>query len=306
MKFNESQQKLIRELFEEGKSSREIAWYTNLSKSGINYFLNRTGIRNARKPKILFFDLENAPSVVAAFQRWDVNISQDHVITEGSWLISASWKFLDEDEVHGVVLTKEEALEQNDSRIVAELYEAIEKADIVVAHNLKKFDWPLLKTRLVLNGFPPLPTVKLVDTLRIAKGLKFNSNKLDSLGEVLGIGRKIQNSGISLWIKCMEGCTDSLEEMLEYNKGDVLLLEKVYLRLRAWDLNHPNVSMYYSDTETRCPVCGSSSVDETGNSVYTSASEFKELQCGHCGHRSRVRTNSLAKEKRKSFISTAK
>ena len=305
-KITANQEKQIRELFEKGYSGRKIAYQIGLSKSAVNRFLSKSNLRTARKPRILFLDLENAPSVVAAFQRWDVNISQDHVIEEGGWLISACWKFLGEDKVSYCLVTPEEARNRDDSRVVASLYEAVEQADVVIAHNLKKFDWPLFKTRLLMNGFPPPPTVKLVDTLRIAKSLKFNSNKLDSLGEVLEIGRKKQNAGITLWLECMEGKTGSLLDMLEYNEEDVELLERLYLKIRAWDGTAPNLAMYKDDTLHRCPICTSSDVYKTGNVVYTAASAFEEVQCGHCGHRSKIKGNLLSKEKRNSLISTAK
>lgn len=258
----------------------------------------------SRKPVVAFYDLECAPSIAVAFGRFKQNIGVDNVVSEGGWLISAVVKI--GNDVTKLVLTPEEAIRKDDSRIVANLWEIFEGVDIAVAQNGDRFDWPLLKTRCIKNGLPPMKTVKHVDTLKIAKQLKFNSNRLDSLGKELGIGRKVKHEGIDLWIRCMTGDPTALQEMLDYNVGDVGLLETVYNRIRAFDSKHPNVSHFYEGDETRCPVCGSTNVEETGNKVYTPVSEFAEMKCGDCGHRARARKTLNTKEKRGSILITPK
>lgn len=302
-----SQSKLILELLSQGNSHRKVAEMVGVSKTTVtNTWAKHKKQPKEKKPKILLFDLENAPSIVAAFNRFNVNIGPDSVITEGGFLLSACWKFLGETKIHKIVLTPKEAKQADDSRIVAQLYEAFEDADIVVAHNGKRFDVPLFKTRLIANNMPPPKSVKVIDTLLIAKKLKFNSNKLDSLGNYLEVGRKIPTEGMVLWLDCMNGDKKSLTKMLEYNEQDVILLEQVYLKLRAFDALPPQLGLYYEDTAARCPACGSDSLTESGNSVYTAVSEFKELVCDDCGHRSRTRTSINSKEKRKNTPASPK
>jgi hypothetical protein len=304
----------IESLFNQGLSGRKIADLLSLSKSGVNYYLASLEVEGRTKrtvkpvikgkngPKILLFDLESTPSIAAVFGRFKTNISLNSVIQEGGWLLSAAWKFLGEDKVHSVVLTPEEALKQDDSRIVAELYEAFEDSDIVVAHNLLNFDLPLFRTRLIMNRFPVHKSVKKVDTLQIAKKLKFNSNKLDGLAQQIGLQRKLENSGMPLWLDCMQGKPEALKEMRTYNEQDIVSLEEVYLTLRAFDTKAPNASHYHQDDVLRCHVCGSHEVEYTGNSVFTAASEFKEVQCKSCGTRSRDRKNTMTSQKRKSML----
>lgn len=298
----------IIQLTKEGLSSRKIAEILNIgSKSTVNRYREQLGLVKPQDvseqgARILFFDLENAPSKALVFNRWNVNISPDNVIEEGGWLISASWKFKGDTEVSGIVLNPDEAIAQNDERIVATLYELFEQADIVVAHNGKRFDNSLFKTRLIANGFPQHKTVKVVDTLQIAKNLKFSSNKLDSLGHYLGVGRKLKHTGIDLWWRCMNGDKEALDEMLAYNKQDVQLLEDVYERLKSFDQKAPNASHFYNDNLHRCPVCGSAHVTETGHKVFTPVSQFAEVVCNDCGHRSRKRQSLNDKEKKANML----
>lgn len=304
----------IIELKNYGYSSRKIAAILNIGKTTVNDNLSKIAKETPAlnqiqksKPRVLLFDLESTPSIVAAFGRWKVNIGTESVIREGGYLLSACWKYLGDEEVTKVVLTSEEAFLGNDSRIVCALFEAFENADIVIAHNAKKFDVPLFNTRLLANGMPPAKPVKVVDTLQIAKkNLKFNSNKLDSLGHYLGVGRKIETTGMSLWLRCMDGDEEALQDMLTYNEQDVILLEKVYLALRAFDPSPANMGHYFNDYEHHCPACGSTDVDESGNSVYTPVSQFAEVVCNSCGHRSRKRIALNSKEKRSKLLVTAR
>lgn len=302
-KLTQDQINKIEVLLSEGLSSRKVASVVGCGKSAVNNYRNRLNIKpSTNGPKILFLDLESTPSITANFGRYKVNIGPESVIQEGGWLLSASWCWMHDQEVKGIVLTPEEAKNQDDSRIVAELYDLFEQADMVVAHNGSRFDVPLFKTRLIANGFSAPKSVKVIDTLVIAKKLKFNSNKLDSLGNYLGVGRKLPHVGMPLWLGCMQGDKKSLSNMLEYNKQDVKLLVDVYKALRAFDNRAPNAGLYFDDNLTRCVVCGSAEVHETGNVVHTAVSSFAEVQCRSCGHRSRKRKNLNSKDKSSSVL----
>ena len=81
------------------------------------------------------------------------------------------------------------------------------------------------------------PTYKQmqIDMLKIArKQFRFPSNKLDYVGKTLGVGAKTEHEGFDLWIKCMNRDGKAWKRMEEYNKQDVILLEKVYHRMLPW------------------------------------------------------------------------
>lgn len=306
MNYTDKQKTKIEQFKNNGMSGRSIAQSLGLSKSGVNEFLGRlkcNGYSPKKGARILLFDLESTPSITATFGRFKQNIGLNSVISEGGWLLSIAWKFLGDNEVHSAALSPEEAIAQDDARLVAILYELFEESDFVIAHNGNQFDIPLFKTRLIVNGFPPAKTVKSIDTLQIAKKLKFNSNKLDGLTQQLKLVRKIENSGMPLWLGCMSGNQESLDTMETYNKGDIDALEQVYLALRAFDMKAPNNAHYHNDDKVRCHVCGSENVNKTGHSVFTAASEFAEIQCGDCGARGRTRYNQMSQTKRKTLIS---
>ena len=290
----------------EGLGSRKIAKKLGIGKSTVNryfkeYLQGKGGVE--KKPKVLLLDLESAPSVVVAFNRFKVNLTQDHVLREGGWLISYAYKWLGESEINGNVLTPFEAMNADDSGLCMELLELIEQADVVVYHNGLNFDLPLLKARMLINGLPPIRKIKSVDTLQLVKEFKLNSNKLNSLGKQLNIGTKLDHEGIGLWIRCMEGDQSALDHMFEYNKVDVDLLEQVYLAVRPYSNRHPNLAIYYQGDKLRCNICGSEHIKPTGNLVTTNVNIFEEYQCEDCHARFKNRKSILNKDQRSNILS---
>jgi DNA-directed RNA polymerase subunit RPC12/RpoP len=68
--------------------------------------------------------------------------------------------------------------------------------------------------------------------------------------------------------------------MESYNRQDVILLEKVYYRLRPWMDNHPNLSLL--NQERNCPHCGSEAVRKEG--IRAAHLTLKQqYQCKDCG-----------------------
>ena len=276
------------QLKNKGLSGRQVADALGIGKTTVNdlykIYLN-LGF-DASQPRILFFDVETAPSFVATFNRFQANFTHDHVIQEGGWLISAAWKFLGDSNVQSSVVTHEEAVRCDDRRVVKNLTDAINQSNIVVAHFSKGFDMKVLRSRIALNNLSNHKPVKIVDTKQIASTCKFNSNKLDSLADYFGVGRKLDAGGIKSWIECCKGNLYALYKMQEYNKVDVEVLEQVYLALRRFDKNPPNLGLYYNDGFQHCPCCGSSELEVQG--IYkVGTSEYNQVVCNACSYVSR-------------------
>jgi hypothetical protein len=277
-----------------------------LSKSGVNDFLNRVNRPNKSDgPNVLLLDIETAPSIAVAFNRYDVILTQDHILQEGGFLLSTAWNWLDQDEIESDLITPNRVKKADDSTLCANMHSLFDKADIVIAHNAKGFDIKQLRTRMVVNGLPPLKNVKVIDTLQIAKTMKFNSNKLDSLCVQLGLESKLKHSGIKLWIECIQGNTVALNKMKEYNIQDVKVLKELYLLIRAYDKAPPNFGLYYDDGYCHCPVCGSTNLVETDQFVYANLSKYPEVLCSNCGHRSRGSTGLMANHQKANLLRRA-
>lgn len=338
MKLNPKIIELILAYADAGLSSRRIAGIVGVSKSTVNNYIAANALHNQfqhyltegnagnkpkvqlqydpkdvafKKPKqgprVLLFDLETSAALAYTFGRFKVNLSQDNIHTEGGVILCASYKWLGEDTVHTLAFP-DEISSNEDFSVVAHLWELFEQADAVVVHNAKGYDYKVLQARCMINEFSPLPNVKVIDTLDMAKkNFRLPNNKLDSIVRLLSIGAKVETGGISLWKEVQQGCPDALARMLQYCKQDTALLEEVYLRLRTFGTaSNFNAANYYDDEHERCNICGSTELEATGRSVFTDVSKFQEIRCKNCGgiHRKRQALNS--KEKRKSLLATAK
>ena len=248
-------------------------------------------------PKILIFDIETAPLEVYVWGLWDQNIAINQI--KHDWFIlswSAKWLF--KSNIHHARLTSKEALNKDDKRITKHLWRLIDEADIVIAHNLDRFDRPKMNTRFLKHDLAFPSPYQSIDTLKIArKEFKVSSNKLNYLCQFLGLNLKANTGGFELWIKCMQGNEDALKKMDKYCQQDVSILEELYLRLRPYIHSHPNVGLYMESNKTLCPNCGSDKL-KWGHKYTTPVNQFYTARCG-CGAFVRSKTSIVNKEKRK-------
>jgi hypothetical protein len=247
--------------------------------------------------KILIFDIETAPMRSYTWGMWKQNVGTNQVISDWFMLTwSAKWLFA-EDTMSGA-LTPDEAIDQDDERITRQIWDLLNEADIIVAHNANKFDVRKLNTRFLKNGLnPPMP-YQVIDTLdHLRKRFSFSSNRLDYVNKELGIGRKMDTGGFELWDGCIRGDQESLDHMERYNIIDVEILEETYLKLRPWINPHPNIGLFIEDDVETCPSCGSTHIAWGGTPYTTSVNRFESFRCNDCGSVGRSR-KSLAGEKK--------
>ncbi len=113
----------------------------------------------------------------------------------------------------------------------------------------------------------------------IEKGL-LDEAGTDYIAQRLGLGKKTAHEGHELWLKVMNNDKSAWKRMEEYNRNDVVLLEKVYDKFKGWISNHPNHN-HFSE-ERVCPSCASHKVQQRGYSVLT-AGKYPRFQCQQCG-----------------------
>jgi hypothetical protein len=198
------------------------------------------------------------------------------------------------------IQSPEDAINRDDSKVVGGIWDLINQADIVIAHNGDKFDLKKLNTRFHMNGYLPPSPYQSIDTLKVAKrSFAFSSNRLDYLGKIMTNKGKI-DTNFKLWTDCLKGDKKALKEMLQYNEEDVRLLEEVYVELRPWIKSHPNVGIYV-DGEA-CPSCGSDDIVPNGGYYTTMVNQYESFRCNGCGSLSRKLQSELTASDRKRLM----
>ena len=237
-------------------------------------------------PKILLFDIETSLMEVYVWGLYKqfiphTNIIKDENGQEKSWFcLSWAAKWLYDDTILSDVVLPHEARARNDKRILKSIWELLDKADIVIAHNGDRFDIRKLNARFIDNEMDPPSPFRTIDTLKVArKEFAFVSYKQDFLTKHFHLQTKLETS-FQLWVDCMSGDQKRLDEMAEYNRHDVMGLEEVYLKLRPYIKNHPNLGVLM-DMDV-CPNCGCEHLDETEATYFTSANQFPVYRCQGC------------------------
>ena len=230
--------------------------------------------------KVLLLDIETLPNISYTWGKYDQNVIK---FAKESCIATFAAKWIDKPQMFSAALPSYKgyrAGSYNDKALCKDLWKLFDAADIVIAHNGKQFDTKVCQSRFILHGFPPPSPFKQIDTKDAVKSVaRFNSNSLNDLGSTLGFGNKI-HTDFSLWQGCIMGDKASWKKMVEYNKQDVLLLEKLYIRLQPWIANHPSLAAYCG-TDC-CPKCGCVKLWRRGYS-FTSTGKYQRLQCADCG-----------------------
>ena len=285
---------LLRDELRNKKKKQPIAQW---AKSVVNKFLGRSAhsIRlkansiddegYASPPQILLLDIETLPMEVYVWGlKYNDYISPDNIIKDWSlacW--SAKWLFDPAIESHSV--TPEEAINRNDDSIVVRIWELLDRADIVITQNGKKFDLPKLNARFLKAGLPPPMYYQVIDTKEVLqKTFGLSSNKLDYATQFLGIDGK-DDMEFQDWINCLQGGKagqKALTKMRMYNEKDVLIMEELYVRIRPWIKGHPNLNLYSIGKTNVCPNCGDIHLIWSGT-YKTGAGLYRAFRCSRCG-----------------------
>lgn len=296
--------KYLEELTQFGidRDKGEIAEHFRISPETVSRYLRAIkqqgrGIVDGRLPKILIIDIETSPIKAFTWGLWKQNINP-HQIIQDWFIIGWAAKWLFEDRIYSEYITSEEAQKGEDKSVMQGVWDLLDQADIVVAHNAKKFDIPRINTRLLLNGMTPPAPYQVIDTLYYyRKQFAISSNKLDYINFKLALPTKVDTGGFQLWVDCLDGKQEALDKMEKYNINDVLILEDNYLTVRPWIINHPNIGVYMDNDELTCTNCGSTNLIKATTDYATPVNLYALYRCSDCGAiAGRLRKSILSKD----------
>ena len=229
--------------------------------------------------KILFLDIETAPNTGHIWGLWNQNINLDMLVASGYTICWAA-KWYKKPKIFSGSLKKDSM-----KKMLETIHKLLDEADVVVHFNGKKFDIPTLNKEFIQQGYAPPAPYRQIDLLTTCRReFRFPSNKLEYVVVALDVGTKLKHKGYDLWKECMAGKKKAFQEMSTYNRGDVVVLEPLYDKLRPWIKNHPIQYREASRGSTgsiSCPTCASISVQRRGtyeNNTY----KYRRYQCTDC------------------------
>lgn len=251
------------------------------------------------KPKILILDIETSPIEMFTWTVYGENNGISMMKTDWSvlayyakWYGSKKGVYKD---------TSKQKNVRDDKLMLNDIWKLMDEADIILTQNGKKFDEKKLNARFIINGYGPPSPYQHIDTKQMAnRRFGFTSASLEYMCNVLGVKyKKLKHKkypGFDLWRECLNGNKEAWAEMKRYNIRDVLALECVYDKLKAWG-NQVDMGIYNSRDVHQCAQCGSDKLQSRGY-TYSRVSKFRKYQCTDCKGWTCSKTNLLSKEKK--------
>ena len=146
-----------------------------------------------------------------------------------------SWCIKDKDgDTTFDVITRQEIFDfEFDKRIVQSLVTQMKKYNVLIGYYSTKFDIPFIRTRAMKFGilFPEFQEVWHWDLYYAVRNkMKLSRNSLDSATHFLGIEGKT-HLDYGVWLRGKYGDPAALAEILEHNKYDVEITEKLFDKL---------------------------------------------------------------------------
>lgn len=251
------------------------------------------------KPKILIFDIETSTMLAHIFNPRTEYVGQKQIVQDVS-VLSVAAKWWKEKKVFYKDTFKNKN-KRDDLEVCKFIHELIEEADILVGHNIDRFDIKKLNGRFIKHGLKPLPKPQTVDTLKLArKYFSFSYNNLGYLAQYLECAPKSDHakfSGITLWIEYLNGNKEAQKEMKDYNIQDILTNEEIFEKLLPWN-EQLNFQTYYG--KWVC-TCGHDKYYKHGLSR-NKQNVFQRYRCENCQKVITGKFSMIDKEEKKGFF----
>lgn len=247
-----------------------------------------------KKPKILIFDIETSLQKVEYLDfvnlRTPKNISYKDV-KHPQKIHCIGYKWLGEKKAHVIsahdfkTAFKKDHLD--DIKVLKEFSKVLKEADLVVGHNMARYDIKHINSRLTLNRLDPLVMPPVFDTLTLSRrNFYFSSHKLDELARMLRLDVRKSLMCREDWVDCYNGKISAFIKMAKYCKQDIHLTEAVYKAILPYIQKVPNINRILGYTlvksRLKCPNCA-----ENDNIKYgikgTTTGRYQYRRCKNCG-----------------------
>lgn len=136
----------------------------------------------------------------------------------------------------GVIDVKEIRKFNFDKELIKKLIRDISKYDVIVTYFGTRYDIPFIRTRALHHNlqFPQFGFIQHKDVYYMVKSkLCLHRNSLDTATNFLGIKGKNHIDG-NTWNKAEHGDKKSLQYVLDHNRRDCIILEKLHKKMEVF------------------------------------------------------------------------
>jgi len=234
-------------------------------------------------PKILVYDLETSRINFKRFWTGKQYLSHRDIRGESTRIITVAWKWLGDDKVSHLTWDSN----KSDKKLVKEFLKIYNTADQVIGINNDNFDNRLLAARAAKYDLEFNHLIKSFDVQKKAKrAFRLPSYSMAYMAEYFGVSNKLSHEGMVMWDKIEDGTKaeqkEYLKKMIDYNIGDIISTEDLYLRLRKYFTGVTNFATIKGKDRWACPECGSEDVEFYNTTVTSAGTVQRIMKCRTC------------------------
>ena len=294
--LSKKDKQLIIDLYESDKPKKEIqeelSDYFNVSERQVRNYAKQLGLnvdyKNISLDKILVYDIETSRVEVTTWWTGKQYINHKQLRSEPT-IISIAWKWVGEDEVHSLTWDKN----HSDEKMLKKFLKEYNKASMVIGQNNNSFDNKWINTRAAKHGLHVDRFVKSFDIYKMAKRyFRLPSFSMEYMAKYFGLTPKQSHEGILMWDMIEYGTKEEkkeyLQKMVDYNVGDIVTTEELYLTLRPYFGSVTNKAVQSGLPKWACPVSGSTNVKHL-KTIFTEMGTIQRiLYCEDSEHQYKV------------------
>lgn len=295
-KLSKAQKKLLIDLYASTKSKKEVQ--RELSElwdcsertirdmaAGLN--LNTIG-EVISNNKILVYDIETSRIKADVWWTGKQYISHKQ-LREEARIISISWKWVGEDKVYSLTWDKNHC----DKKMMKEFLAVYNSAEMVIGQNNNSFDNKWINTRAAKHRLKVNRFVKSFDIYRMAKRyFRLPSYSMDYMSKYFGLTPKQSHDGMIMWEMIENGTKkeqkEYLQKMVDYNVGDIITTEELYLTLKPYFHRVTNMAVIQGKPKYCCASCGVDDVALDRTLVTERGTVQRILKCLDCDHQYKI------------------
>lgn len=184
--------------------------------------------------KVMVYDIETSRTLAKVWWTGKQFVGHKQLQSEPK-IISICYKWMGESKIHQLTWDKN----QCDKKMLQEFLIAYNQADMVVGQNNDKFDNRWVNARAMKHGLVFNTFIKSFDIMKQTKRLfRLPSYSMDYITKFLNVENKLTHEGIKMWDMIESGTKaqqkEYLQKMLDYNIGDIVSTEAMYVKLRKY------------------------------------------------------------------------
>ena len=215
---------------------------------------------SSNQSKILIYDIETSRIVFKSFWTGKQYMGHNQIIKDPR-IISIAWKWLGSDEIEFLSWDAD----HDDGEMVKKFLVIYNQADLVIGINNDNFDNRWINSAALRHDVHVNVYVKSFDIQKEEKRLfRLPSYSMAYSAKFTTTTLKQSHEGIRMWDMVEDGTPSEQEEylgkMIEYNIGDIITTEELYLRMRKYMGHKIHIGVLQGNSKYSCPNCGGTDI----------------------------------------------